>query len=358
MTEQTWRHRDALLSPCPCDSAHSVGQERAGVCDTARVTLEFDIIAAEFIRALRGRRSQVALSRRLGFNTNVLHSWERRKRSPSTGRLFELAERVGVDVPEAIGVFLRRKPPWLAAFQPRSGDSVRAFLLELVGAMPVTELARQTGFSRFRLARWLSGTAQPRTPQLLALVHHGTQRLPDFIGAFTDAAALPSLRPEVGRLAAARMVATQRPWSQLVLRFLETVEYRTLAAHEPGWIAERAGISMQEEEATLGTLLAAGQVRRGETHYHPQALEALDMRHDRRTVHQQRTFWARVAAERSPDLADGLCAYNICAISDEGYHQLKALQREYLLKARALIAASHPEERVVLLQVNLLPFGT
>ncbi len=269
------------------------------------MSLEFAIIAAEFIRALRGGRSQVALSRRLGFSSNVLHSWERRKRSPTTGRLLELAARTGVDVPGA---------------------------------------------------RWLAGTAQPKTPQLLALVHYVTQRLPDFIGVFTDAGALPSLRSEVGRLEAARMVATERPWSQLVLRFLETLDYQMLAAHERGWIAERAGITVAEEEATLRTLVAAGQVTRGKTHYRPQALPALDMRHDRRAVQRQRAFWAGVAAERGPGAADGLCAYNICTVSNEGYQQLKRLQREYLLKARALIAASHPEERVVLLQVNVLPF--
>jgi hypothetical protein len=222
--------------------------------------------------------------------------------------------------------------------------------------MPITELARQTGFSRFRLARWLAGTAQPRTPQLLALIHHVTQRLPDFLGAFTDAAELPSLRSEVARLAAARMVATERPWSQLVLRFLETREYRELGTHQRGWIARRAGISLEEEDATLQTLVAAGQVTRRKSLYRPRALPTLDMRHDRRAIQQQRAFWARVAAERSFSSAEGLCAYNICTLSNEGYQKLKALQREYLLKARALIAASHPEERVVLLQVNVLPF--
>jgi hypothetical protein len=56
----------------------------------------------------------------------------------------------------------------------------------------LVELASQSGFSRFALARWFKGTAQPKAPQQLALVHHATQRLPDFVAAFTDAEALPS----------------------------------------------------------------------------------------------------------------------------------------------------------------------
>jgi hypothetical protein len=229
-------------------------------------------------------------------------------------------------------------------------------LCELRGALSLVELSSQSGFSRFALARWFKGAAQPKAPQLLALVHHATQRLPDFVAAFTDADALPSLHIELLRLRAARAVATQRPWSQLVLRLLELPAYRELGKHQPGWIAGRAGISLQEERATLELLVEAGQVQRGRTLYRPRALQALDMRHQREAVQQQRAFWANVAAERAPTTPDALCAYNVCAVSREGYQRLKALQREYLVKARAVIAESQPEECAALLQVSLVPF--
>jgi hypothetical protein len=316
----------------------------------------FDAVAAEFVRALRGRRSQVALSRRLGFRTNVLHTWERRKRSPSAGQLFEFASRAGVDVRAALEGFFQRRPRWLGEFEPRSEGSVAALLNELRGALSVAELSRQTGFSRFALARWLAGTAQPKAGALLAVVHHATQRLPDFVAAFTDADALPSLQGEVARLRAAREVATRRPWSQLILRLLELPAYRELPKHQPGWMAERAGITLDEEAATLALLVEAGQVERGKTHYAPRALEALDMRHERETVVQQRAFWAGVAAQRAPSAPDGLCAYNICTLSRDGYRRLRELQRKYLLEARALIAESEPEECAALLQVSLFPF--
>jgi hypothetical protein len=137
---------------------------------------------------------------------------------------------------------------------------------------------------------------------------------------------------------------------------LEIPAYRELRKHQPGWIAERAGISLDEERATLELLVEAGQVQRGRTHYRPRALQALDMRHQREAVQQQRAFWANVAAERAPTTPDALCAYNVCAVSRQGYQRLKALQREYLVKARAVIAESQPEECAALLQVSLVPF--
>lgn len=317
---------------------------------------DFEQLGAEIVRVIRGRRSQVALSRRLGFRTNVLHSWERKKRSPSVGQLLAFAARAGVDVKDALLTFFQRQPAWLEEFDPSSHESIRSLLNELRGAMSTAELSRQSGFSRFALARWFGGTAQPRSGQFLRLLHHCTQRLPDFVTAVTGLDVLPSLKSEVARLRAAREVATRRPWSQLVLRLLEVRAYRELPEHRPGWIAAHAGIDLEEELATLDMLVAAGQVVRGKTHYQPRALQALDMRHQRETVQQQRAFWATIAAERAPVVPDALCAYNVCAVSREGYQRLKALQREYLVAARALIAESQPEERVALLQVSLLPF--
>lgn len=157
-------------------------------------------------------------------------------------------------------------------------------------------------------------------------------------------------------MAVARNIARTHPWSQLLLRHLELVQYRALPKHSAGWIAERIGISVEEELSTLQMLETAGQVRWTGTHWTPNSLPALDLREDARSARRQRAFWAGVASARAPQANDALCAYNVCTLSAQGYAELRALQREYLLKARSLIAGSEPQERVVLLQVNLLHF--
>jgi hypothetical protein len=190
---------------------------------------------------------------------------------------------------------------------------------------------------------------------LLALIHHAVHRLPDFVALFSSQP-LPSLAREQKRLAAARAVAKSHPWSQLVLRYLELVQYRDLAEHKPGWIAERAKITLEQEDSTLRMLADAGQVEWSGSHWVPRSLPVLDLREEPQAVQRQRAFGASVASEHSPTNSDAVCAYNVCTVSAQGYKELKALQREYLQKARSLIAASAPQERVVLLQVNLLPF--
>lgn len=317
--------------------------------------LDFDLLVAELIRACRGRRSQLALSRRLGFKTNVVYTWENGKRSPTAGQLLRLAQRTGSDVAAVLRRFVGRPCAWLDRYEPWSREGVVELLGELRGATPIHQLAEACGVSRFVVSRWLSATSEPRAAELLAVVHSCSQRLSDLTTLLCETP-LPSLVGETKRLAAARRIAQTHPWSQLVLRHLELDAYTRLPAHESGWIAKRAGLSLEEEEGTLQMLVAAGQASWTGTHYGPNAIPALDMRKEPQLVQSQRAFWAKVASERAPTTPDSVCAYNIFTVSESGYQELKVLQREFLQKARAVIAAARPDERVALLQLNLVPF--
>jgi hypothetical protein len=57
--------------------------------------VDFDRIARELMVALRGRRSQVAWSRRLGYRSNVAYAWESGRRSPTGAEMLRAAGRGG-----------------------------------------------------------------------------------------------------------------------------------------------------------------------------------------------------------------------------------------------------------------------
>ena len=80
--------------------------------------IDYARLAAELIRALRGRRSQMALSRRLGYRTNILYIWEAQKGAPTAAGFFGLVRRVGVDVERALHRFYRDPPPWMSQHDP------------------------------------------------------------------------------------------------------------------------------------------------------------------------------------------------------------------------------------------------
>ena len=78
------------------------------MCETAR--MDFELMASELVRALRGKRSQLAFSRRLGFRTNVVHTWEAQRRWPTASRSLAVAQRAGVDPKAALTRFYRTVP--------------------------------------------------------------------------------------------------------------------------------------------------------------------------------------------------------------------------------------------------------
>jgi hypothetical protein len=321
--------------------------------DAAGQTPDFPRVTAELIRSLRGRRSQVALSRRLHFSTNVVYGWEKQRRHPSLLQLFELAERVDADL---MGAFARlysaSVPNWLTTTGAPSLQVAAKLMSEIRGATPLVHLSQRTGFSRYAIARWLAGTAEPRAWEFLALVHHCSHRLVDFLDPLTKGTPLQSLRFEYERVHAARLVAERYPLSQVLLRCLELES--NISAKAPESYADKLGVTQAEEQEMLRLLEATGQIERKGQRWALLTASPLNMRLHRETAHLHRQFWVEVARDRAPLSADALCAYNVCGVSREGFEQLKRLQRDYLQKARAIIEASEPVQRVALLQVNIV----
>ena len=309
--------------------------------------MDFEQLAAELLRALRGKRSQQALCRRLGAKSNVVHQWERGHSFPSASRTLHVAARVGVGVPQAFREFYRTPPRWLDEHAPASPAGVAAFLDDLRGSTSVVELSRYSGKSRFAVARFLSGAAEPRLPDFLRLIEASSLRLLDFIEQLVDPRLLPSARAPWERLTAARRLAYAEPWSQAVLRALELSSYAALARHEAGWIAKHIGISLEEEQECLQRLAESGQIVWRAEHWQIENVMALDTRRDPDAARRLRAWWLRRGAARI-EAGDRGLMYNLLGVSSADLERLRELQKAYLTEVRAIVARSEPVEHVVL----------
>ena len=309
--------------------------------------MNFEQLAAELLRGLRGKRSQQALCRRLGAKSNVVHQWERGHSFPTASRTLQVAARVGVDVPEAFREFYRTAPRWLDEQDPSSPAGVAAFLDDLRGSTSVVELSRYSGKSRFAVARFLSGDAEPRLPDFLRLIEASSLRLLDFIEQLVDPRLLPSARAPWERLSAARRLAYDEPWSQAVLRALELSSYAALARHEAGWIAGRIGISQEEEAQCLARLADSGQIVWRAERWQIENVMALDTRRDPDAARRLRAWWLRRGASRI-EAGDRGLMYNLLGVSSADLERLRELQKAYLTEVRAIVARSEPVEHVVL----------
>lgn len=272
---------------------------------------------------------------------------------PTAAETFALAKRSGVLERQALASFYGSTPAWVDDVDLGTSEGVAELLRDLRGKTSLVELARRSGHSRFSLARWLNGVAEPRLPEFLAVVEAATFRTLDFLAPFVDPEKLPSVAEEWRVLQAARRAAYDVPWSHAVLRALELTDYARLDKHRPGWIAKRIGISREEEDLCLTTLAAARQIRLENARWVIDQTQTIDTRADPARGRRLKAEWLKVALKRLESGVSGTFGYNVMAISLADFQRLKDLHLAYFRNMQALVTDSVPSECVVLFNTEL-----
>ena len=319
--------------------------------------MNYENIAKDLIRALRGERSQTAFSRRLGFRSNVIYAWESGRRFPTAAMTFWAAKRAKVNINEAMQAFFRAPPDWLVTSDLTDFKGIVRLLDELRAGAKIIDLSERSGISRFALTRWYKGQTQPRLPDFLRLVETSSLRLLDFLGALTDPSTLPSVAAQWKKLEASRQVAYRVPWSQAVLRVLELQSYKQLKRHESGFIARTIGISLEEEMRCLDALHNTGQIRYEKEHWVIDRVLTIDTRRDAQAGKALKQWWSEVGLQRLSDGSTGQFSYNLFTVSYKDWNRIQKLHANYYQEMRRIIASSEASQIIVLANLQLIPFG-
>jgi hypothetical protein len=311
--------------------------------------------AAEVLRTLRGKRSQRAFAHRLGYRANPITDWEHGRRFPTAVEALRAAHIAGVNVTRAFSEFHAAAPP--------EADSQRRFVLApwlsaIRGTTPIAHAAARAGCSRFAMARWLSGEAQPRLPDFFRCVDALTGRLPDLVAGLVSIETVPSLVARHRAMRAARRVAFDAPWSEAVLRVLDTNDYQALTTHDDDFVARRLDIPLEVAISALHQLETAGVVRLEKGLWRQDRPLSVDTRGARDDLSALLRHWSavgyrRIVERRSSDLF----SYNVMSISRADYERIRELLRHTFREIRSIVAASEPNEQVALLNLQLLDFG-
>src|SRR5215471_11373105 len=114
------------------------------------------LLAAEWLRFIRGKRSQRGFSKRLGYRSNIAYRWESELCFPTAAETFALAQRrASADARAIDAVFGSATRFGEIDLSKRRG--VARLLSELRGRTALVALAKRSGYSRFSVARGLSG---------------------------------------------------------------------------------------------------------------------------------------------------------------------------------------------------------
>ncbi|MBX2796975.1 MAG: DUF4423 domain-containing protein [Myxococcales bacterium] len=313
-----------------------------------------ELVARQLVRAIRGKRSQEAFSRRLGYSSNPVADWEAGRRFPTAAETFRACTLAGVDVSAAVHRF---SPEEASALGDLSDDDVAGWLAALRGNTPLKEVAERVGASRYAVARWISGTTRPRLPDFLRLVEALTSRLSDLVAELVAIEEVPAMLDAHRQRHASRRVAFDEPWVAAVMCVLETSDYQALGLHRKGWIAKRLGIALEVEQRCLQRLEEAGLIskpRRGV--YATREPLTVDAGADPEGTQRLKAHWAARGSERAIAPREGdMVSYNVVAVSRADLERIREAHVRYFMEVRSIVAESEPEV-AALVNIQLLTF--
>jgi len=209
--------------------------------------MNYSIVITELLRALRGKRSQVGLSRRLRFRFNQIYRWESGQTKIGWTDFVRLTEVVKVD----LGKIIRM----LRVFDHHPSEHVK-LVESMIGSRKIVQIARDMKCSTSVLSRWLNGRTTPSLEQMLRLMQATDQSVIQFLDAISPIEdSFPSLREKHQALKRRIEFFHCFPDATLVIRLMETDEYRRLTRYERGWFARRLKIPIAEEKTIIETLV-------------------------------------------------------------------------------------------------------
>jgi len=311
----------------------------------------FERASSQLLRALRGQRSQIAFARRLGYRANPITDWENGRRFPTIFEALRAARLVGRDVE---GAFTKLGPGSL----PFSGEKEpQEWLSELRGSRSITELADQAGISRYSVSRYLSGKSEARLPDFLRLLDAVTGRLHEWVNELVAVENVPALYGRFQEIQAARRLALEHPWSEAILRVLETAGYRKQKKERGAYIAGVLGVELDEVMSLLCELQSAGVIEKKRGAY----VVAENLTVDTTSTPEQllgvRQHWAQVGLSRLEQMQrDDWFAYNVIAVSEEDSKKVEKRLRAAYREVRSIVSESSPADRAAVLMIQLLRF--
>jgi hypothetical protein len=315
---------------------------------------DYETVASELVRALRGKRSCAELSRRAGYRSNIVFRWEAGQCWPTAARFLALHARLRPNAASWITRFLHKSPDWSVDIDPSSPAAVSAFLRHVRGKTPIVRLAALSSRNRYSISRWLEGSTEPKLPDFLRLVDACSRRLVDLVAALEDPTRLPSLRGRWQQQQLARKAAYDLPWSHAVLRALELADNPRGLGAQQAFIARKLGISSDAVREALRVLEAMAQIKKLRGRFVPREVSAVDTGSDPVRAQELKVAWTKTALDRLAAEAPGHFGWSVFAVSKADLVRLTNLHLQYVRAMREVIASSTRSECVGLYAAQLL----
>lgn len=282
--------------------------------------IDFNLLGRELLRSVRGGLSQSALSRKLGYRGKQIHRLEAGERTVTWDIFAKACAVCGRDLRRSL------RGRILAAEDPLDSAAV---VTSIIGAVRLSMLAKDTGLSRFSLIRWREGRATPPLAVILQLIDYCQFNLFEFLGSLVDPDTLPSVKDAHQLRQRRKDIYYRFPETAAVIVCLQLDDYKTLPRHQIGFVAEKIGLSIEEERTILAELEDVGRIQLIDGRYVP-TTDSVDLAgSDKVGIHRFMSFWLRrllTFYDGAGDWTDSSSRFGmeVFAVNDE----LKAMVKE------------------------------
>lgn len=207
-------------------------------------------LSCELVRALRGKLSQGQLNKKLNFETNQLHRWEKGHSRISWNEFTNLADVLDINLPHLFTSYFR--------FNDNHED-IPKFLKHLFAGQSVGRIGKKVGITEGKLRRIFKGDTEINLDDFLKILFSlDPMESMAFSHDLVGNQKLPSLVSEKKRIDSFVKEYYSNPDLGLLLVCLTLPGYKKLNFHRDSWLSEASGISITEVHRLLSLTLKTG----------------------------------------------------------------------------------------------------
>lgn len=202
------------------------------------------------LKNLRLKKSQLQMSRKLGYKFNLYGKWESGAKKLMWNDLVKVIKFNKIPLADILEDHYKISDP-----QKKSeAIIILRHFLDFYFHKDVKSLSEYLEASEPQIQRWGKGITKVPALVIFKLLIYRPQHFVHFLDNLPLTSLAPEIKDELQRMKALAQAQVTAPYSSAVLYFLETPAYQSLTKHDPQLIQQKLQLSARQVETALQIL--------------------------------------------------------------------------------------------------------
>jgi transcriptional regulator with XRE-family HTH domain len=311
--------------------------------------MDYDKLAVQVLKAIRGKVSQNTLSEKLGFDFNQFYKWETERKVIYLKDFISICNCLLLDLMTAINRNL------FLDIRKLNSHEIGYTILKIHSAK---ELLSSIKVSASTLSRWTSGDGDIRLSlffEIIDLKFPG--KLLPFLGGIVQLENIPLFADKVKDQEKYLHAFTEQPLYSLIMIFLMIEDYQITNKSNSSYIASKLNVDESYAEELIKEMLQRNLVTKVDNKLVHNLLELEDFEGSMNGK-DRNLYFLKYAAHyfQQKQRPDSLTAFSnlLFTVSTESFKEIAELTRNYNINVRNIISKSEkPYTRACILNLQL-----